>query len=196
MAETQQLSYRQSGPTQGRLRAASLCSPTRPGEHLIEEWPTSRTSSAAPIRKGVHFAEISSLHLYKKCTPVNDLYYSSSERSFISNRDTVQEAVRIRRLLRNGIAASGADIPTLAQCGLIHDELVGLEHLVLSKVPKKISKIRKHHSRVVLAEQMEQRASCQEDPSHLAKVSLSLSQKSAVQARRRAAVAWNAANVK
>ena len=195
MAETQQLSYRQSGPTQGRLRAASLCSPTRPGEHLIEEWPTSRTSSA-PIRKGVHFAEISSLHLYKKCTPVNDLYYSSSERSFISNRDTVQEAVRIRRLLRNGIAASGADIPTLAQCGLIHDELVGLEHLVLSKVPKKISKIRKHHSRVVLAEQMEQRASCQEDPSHLAKVSLSLSQKSAVQARRRAAVAWNAANVK
>jgi hypothetical protein len=190
MAEIQQLSYRQSGPTQGRLRAASL-----PGEHLIEEWPTSRTSSA-PVRKGVHFAEISSLHLYKKCTPVNDLYYSSSERSFISNRDTVQEAVRIRRLLRNGIAAIGADIPTLAQCGLIHDELVGLEHLVLSKVPKKISKIRKHHSRVVLAEQRKQQASCQEDPSHLAKVSLSLSQKSAIQARRRAAVAWNAANVK
>lgn len=195
MAETQ-LSYRQSGPTLGRLRASSLCAPTRPGEHLIEEWPTSRTSSAAPIRKGFHFAEISSLHLYQKSTPVNDLYYSSSERSFISNRDTVQEAVRIRRLLRNGIAASGADVPTLAQCGLIHDELVGLEHLTLSKVPKKMSKIRKHHSQVVLAEQRKQRASCQEDPSHLAKVSLSLSQKSAVQARRRAAVAWNAANVK
>lgn len=171
-----------------RPRASSLCAPTRPGE-LIEDWPT----SPAHLRceKGVRFSVSASLYVYEKTTtPVHELYYTSSERSFISKRDTVQEAVRIRRLLSNGMEASGEDVPTLAQCGVEGHEIVGIEHLVLFKVPKKISKIRKHHSQMVLLEQEKQRAELQVDPSRLAAEAAFLSEKSSLQARGRAAAAF------
>ncbi|KAL7430832.1 hypothetical protein ACHAXM_002374 [Skeletonema potamos] len=172
-----------------RPRASSLCAPTRPGE-LIEEWP----ASPAHLRcqKGVRFSESSALYVYEKTTtPVNELFYTSSERSVLSKRDTVQEAVRIRRLVRDGMEASGEDVPTLAQCGVEGSEIVGIEHLVLFKVPRKISKIRKHHSQMVLLEQEKQRAEFQDDPSRLAAEAAVLSEKSSIQARNRAVAAFH-----
>lgn len=173
-------------------RASSLREPTRHGE-LIEDWPTSPDRCCE--KGAVRFASRSCLHIFEKTTPVNELYYTSTERSVISKRDTVQEAIRIRKLLRDGIAASGEDVPTLAQCGLQHEELVGLEHLVLSKVPTKISKIRKHHAQKVLKEQGNQKAALRDDASQLAKVSATSSNKSSVQAWRRAVVALGATDV-
>lgn len=173
-----------------RPRASSLASYLhRPGE-MIEEWPTS--TNHLRVEKAVSFSEFSSLYSYEKATPrANELFYTSSERSFISRRDTVQEAIRIRRMLRVRMEASGEDVPTLAQCGLEGHEIVGIEHLVLHKVPKKTSKIRKHHSQIVLQEQEKQRTSCQNDPDRLAAESAIISEKSSLQARRRADVALN-----
>lgn len=159
----------------------------RPGE-MIEEWPTS--PAHLRVEKAVSFSEFSSLYSYEKAmVPANELFYTSSERSFISRRDTVQEATRIRRMLRVRMGASGEDVPTLSQCGLEGHEIVGIEHLVLHNVPKKTSKIRKHHSQIVLQEQEKQRTSCQNDPDRLAAQSAITSEKSSLQARRRADVA-------
>lgn len=182
----------QRGPTTTHCPTMSslcLCAPTRPGGELIEEWPT----SPAHLRrkKDVRFSESASLYVYEMdTTPVNVLYYTSSERSFISKRDTVQEAIRIRRLLRVGLEASGQDVPTLDKCGLEGHEIVGLEHLVLFKVPKKISKMRKYHSQKVLLEQEKLRAEFQDDPTRLAAAAAILSEKSSLQARGRALVAF------
>ncbi len=170
-----------------RPRASSLCTTNRPGE-MIEEWPTS--PAHLRVEKAVSFSEFSSLYSYEKAsTPANILFYTGSDRS-ISKRDTVQEAVRIRRMLRAGMEASGEGVPTMAQCGLEGHEIVGLEHLVLHKVPKKSSKIRKHHSQIVLMEQEKQRRmENRVDPARLAAQSAILSEKSSLQARRRADVA-------
>ena len=171
-----------------RPRASSMSAElTRPGE-MIEEWPTS--PHLHPRQRAVSFSEFSSLYPYEKATtPVKELFYTRSERKFISKRDTVQEAVRIRGLLRERIEASGEDVPTLAQCGLESCEIVGIEHLVLNKVPKKISKVRRHHSEKVLLEQEKQRTARQNDPVRLAAESAVFSKKSSLQARRRADIA-------
>mmetsp|Transcript_34507 Transcript_34507/g.70599 ORF Transcript_34507/g.70599 Transcript_34507/m.70599 type:complete len:215 (+) Transcript_34507:92-736(+) len=173
-----------------RPRTSSLCKPTRPGE-MIEEWPTS-LDGHLHLKKSVSFSEFSAMYPYEKTyTPVNELFYTSSERKFMSKRDTVQEAIRIRRALSDGMDASGEDIPTLAQCGLKGHELVGIEHLVLHKVPKNISKLRKHHSQMVLQEQEKQRAVYQNDPVRLAAESAIDSKKSSLQARKRADIAFS-----
>eukprot|EP00984_Skeletonema_dohrnii_P029223 scaffold19669_cov93-Skeletonema_dohrnii-CCMP3373.AAC.2 len=172
-----------------RPRASSLCKPTRPGE-MIEEWPTSL--DRLHLKKSVSFSEFSAIYPYEKTyIPVNELFYTSSERKVMSKRDTVQEAIRIRRARSDGMDASGEEIPTLAQCGLKGHELVGIEHLVLHKVPKSISKIRKHHSQMVLQEQEKQRAEYQNDPVRLAAESAIDSKKSLLQARKRADIAFS-----
>lgn len=173
-------------PLKRRPRASSLVE-HRPGE-MIEDWPTSPAHQRA-----VSFSEFSSLYSYEKAmTPANELFYTSSERTFISRRDTVQEAARIRRVLRVGMEASDSDVPpTLAQCGLEGHEIVGIEHLVPHKVPKKTSKIRKLHSQNVLQEQEKQRTSSRNDPDRLAAQSAIISEKSSLQARTRADVAFS-----
>ena len=185
-----QLTYLADNPTMSeslqlqRPRASSMSESARPGE-MIEEWPTS--SARLRRTRAVSFSEFSSLYSYEKATtPVNELFYTKSERKYISKRDTVQEAIRIRSKLREGIKASGEDVPNLAQCCLESHEVVGIEHLVLHKVPKKISNVRKNHSEKVLLEQKTQRAARQNDPGRLAAESALISEKSSLEERRRA----------
>lgn len=180
--------------------------PETEADELIEDWPRCMSYSVNsrdwqnPSKqlqpKLVTFSEQSIMHIYHP-DPLYTRFksYSKSDHKGFSS-EVLSEAIRIKRLVK---AAQGTSSNTkdsfkyLLKNNIVSiDEILGIEHLVLGKSPKKLLKERQGHYREVLAEQRRQ---CRTEKMkndfalELAKCSARSSTKSAKRARIRGAMA-------
>mmetsp|Transcript_5782 Transcript_5782/g.12644 ORF Transcript_5782/g.12644 Transcript_5782/m.12644 type:complete len:254 (+) Transcript_5782:277-1038(+) len=178
---------------------------TKAGE-LIEDWPRCMSCSdnspdwQNPCKqlqpKLVTFSEQSIMHIYHP-DPLYTRFksYSKSDRKGFTS-EALSEAIRIKRLVK---AAQGTSFNTkdsfkyLLKNNIVSvDEILGIEHLVLGKSPKKLLKERQVHYREVM---VEQRRQCRVEKmkndfvQELAECSARSSIKSAKRARIRGAMA-------
>mmetsp|Transcript_14252 Transcript_14252/g.25050 ORF Transcript_14252/g.25050 Transcript_14252/m.25050 type:complete len:253 (-) Transcript_14252:56-814(-) len=144
-------------------------------------------------QKKVTFSERSSLYIYDH-DPLYGRYksYTKAERENFGS-EVLSEAIRIKRLVLTSPGASTKDsFNYLLKNNIISlEEIVGLEHLVLSKSTSKLSKERKDHAKAVLMEQGRQLVKNMQDgrTEKLGEFSASSSFKAAKLARIRAAMA-------
>lgn len=156
---------------------------------LLEEWPDrpTRREEQRRKKKSVRFADSAFLHLFDKDTKsAKRLSYSKSDRKDFT-RFTLMEAVRIKKLLESIPEESrGSVLEQLEMCNVEVEEVIGIELLVLEKSQKKIVKRRRILVQLTMLEQEKQRAAGHNDPNVLAETSIYISEKSILQARRRA----------
>mmetsp|Transcript_21400 Transcript_21400/g.39317 ORF Transcript_21400/g.39317 Transcript_21400/m.39317 type:complete len:253 (-) Transcript_21400:153-911(-) len=171
---------------------------------LLEDWPRrmsccsanteDRQSPCKQLQAKVTFSERSSMHVY--CPDplyVRNKSYTKTDRKNFGS-EALSEAIRIERLI---LTTPGASTKDSFNCLLKNDiislaEIVGIEHLVLSKSASKLLKERKGYAREVLTEHRRQRHVEKVQYDHTEKLgefSASRSAKSVKRARIRAAMA-------
>lgn len=134
------------------------------GDELLKDWP--RRMSCCSINtqdwkilcKQIHprvtFSESSSMQIYQPDPLYAETksYTREDRKSF--GKDTMMEAIRIKRLVMSTPGATKDSFKYLLKNNIISlEEMVGIEHLVLRKSPSKILKERRGHARAVLMEQ-------------------------------------------
>eukprot|EP00579_Thalassiosira_antarctica_P031112 CAMPEP_0202029574 /NCGR_PEP_ID=MMETSP0905-20130828/64048_1 /ASSEMBLY_ACC=CAM_ASM_000554 /TAXON_ID=420261 /ORGANISM="Thalassiosira antarctica, Strain CCMP982" /LENGTH=429 /DNA_ID=CAMNT_0048593341 /DNA_START=550 /DNA_END=1840 /DNA_ORIENTATION=- len=136
---------------------------------LLEDWPRrmsccsanteDRQSPCKQLQAKVTFSERSSMHVY--CPDplyVRNKSYTKTDRKNFGS-EALSEVIRIKRLILTTPGASAKDsFKCLLKNNIISlEEVVGIEHLVLSKSASKLLKERQDHAREVLMEQRRQR---------------------------------------
>ncbi len=173
--------------------------------------PSSRRSSSATgtrrrMDQEVRFSESSMLYVYPDDPDYRsgNKAYTSSDRK-TSMRNALRDAIHIKTQLGTSSRSSkevmvpGQDDDTTASsstleeqlkaCGIPHEEILGLEHLIFEE-PRRTIERRRGHNQVILMEQRNQQmATGTVDDNRLARMSILLTRRVASQARSRASCA-------
>ncbi len=164
------------------------------GKELLLDWPADNSEESRMYRKPykqLRFSDLAMMRLYIVDGSSSDKSYTKEDRIMFSRR-----VICDARKIRNAIASNcdigcitSNSIATLEACGVLSDEVVGLETFIFERSPADVAKLRRLHSRTVLLEQEKQRLLRCRDENRIAKASRFFSTKSAEKARIRAALA-------
>ena len=145
---------------------------------LIVDWPSEeeRISRRYSPPAHVKFAQISSLHLYKKPITITDhrskAFFGPDDFDFFANEATLYAAYITKKM-----AKWRQDLPSCLkrlqdQKNIPPEAVIGVEHMIGGRSEYDRRAARRDHYKTVLMEQTHQRNSGVRDPDKLAKVSM------------------------
>lgn len=182
-------STRKPSTNTGSRSKRLICHPLNQENSLLEEWPCS--DSALHInRKKVTFLEYSQLSIYKTNRSNESMKSYSTVETNSFRVQAALDASRIRNLICPYLLCTGHDIDYVMNlCGITHEELVGIDHLLSEKAASNLAHERMAHVRSVLRAQqlIKERYGNKVDTVILAMITSRLSSNSVKKARVRAA---------